>query len=390
MSRPVIRRDIEQIFSLGQFKDIRVETESKGDGVVVVYVVEEIPSIGDVTFVGNQQVENRDLREAIALKRGTTFKEHLVQDTVEKIKTLYQEKGYFFAEVDVRTKPARAGIVDVAIKIQEGEKVSIEKIRFSGNKQVDSDDLEDEMETKEKTIFFFLDESGIYKKDILKLDLLRLEAYYQDHGFVKVRVLDPKIDINRKENAIYITIPIQEGPQYKVGKIKVLGDDTYTEEELLGAMKLKPGEIYDISKLRKDVIMITDLYSARGYAYADVNPQTEIHDENRQVDLEVKVDRGRKVYIGEINIAGNVKTRDNVIRREFRLQEGQLFDSIALKRTKQRLTNLQYFEDVKIDTRRGKNPDQIDINTTVTERPTREEACKARLEVKLPAKPSKL
>jgi len=370
LSRAVIRRDIEQIFSLGQFKDIRVETRPEGEGVVVTYVVEEIPSIGDVTFTGNDQVETRDLRDAISLKRGSTFKEHLVQDTIEKIKAVYQEKGYFFAEVDVRTAPAREGIVNVSIRIKEGEKVSIEKIRFVGNKRIDSDDLKDVMETQEKTLISFLDESGIYKKDILKLDLLRLEAYYQDHGFVKVRVLDPKIDINRREKAIYITIPIQEGPQFKVGTIKIKGDDTYTEEELLSAMKLKPGDIYDISKLRKDVITITDLYSARGYAYADVNPATEIHDDTRRVDLEIRVDRGRKVYVGKINVAGNIKTRDNVIRREFRLQEGQLFDSSALKRTKQRLTNLQFFEDVKIDTRRGDQPDQIDINTTVTERPT--------------------
>ncbi|MCA9483819.1 MAG: outer membrane protein assembly factor BamA [Nitrospina sp.] len=370
LSQATVRRDIEQIFSLGQFKDIRVETQPKDGGVEVLYIVEEIPSIGDVQFSGNTQVENKDLRKAISLKRGATFKEHLVQDTVEKIKGVYQEKGYFFAEARVETSPAREGIVNVTVTIQEGEKVSIEEIRFSGNKSIESDDLEDQMETEEETWFSFLDESGIYKKDILKLDLLRLEAFYQDHGFVKVRVLDPKIDINRKDKAIYITIPIEEGPQYRVGSVKVQGDDTYTEEELLSVVQLKNNDIYDISKLRKDIITITDLYSARGYAYADVLPATQLNDEKKLVELEIKVNRGRKVYVGEIQIAGNTKTRDNVIRREFRIQEGQLFDSIALKRTKQRLNNLQFFEDVKIDTHRGKDPDLIDISTTVTERPT--------------------
>ncbi len=366
----VVRRDIEQIFSLGQFKDIRVETSPKGDGVEVIYILEEIPSIGDVQFAGNTQVESKDLRKAISLKRGATFKEHLVQDTIEKIKGVYEEKGYFFAEAKVDTSPSREGIVNVTVQIQEGEKVSIEQIRFSGNKSVEADDLEDVMETQEETWYSFLDESGIYKKDILKLDLLRLEAFYQDQGFVKVRVLDPKIDINRKDKAIYITIPIQEGPQYHVGTVKVNGDDTYTEEELLSVVQLKKDDIYDISKLRKDIITITDLYSARGYAYADVLPATQLDDEKRKVDLEIKVNRGRKVYVGEIQIAGNTKTRDNVIRREFRIQEGQLFDSIALKRTKQRLNNLQFFQDVKIDTHRGKESDLIDITTTVTERPT--------------------
>ncbi len=370
LKKATVRRDIEQIFSLGQFSDIRVETHPAGDGVEVVYVVEEIPSIGDVSFVGNTQVENKDLRKAISLKRGATFKEHLVQDTNEKVKGVYEEKGYFFAESRVTTTASREGIVNVTVHIKEGEKVSIEEIKFTGNKSIEVDDLEEVMETESETWFSFLDESGIYKKDILKLDLLRIEAYYQDQGFVKVRVLDPKIDINRKDKAIYITIPIQEGPQYRIGKIKVTEDDTYSEEELLSVVKLKPGDIYDISKLRKDIITITDLYSARGYAYADVLPATQLDDAKKLVDLEVQVNRGRKVYVGEVNIAGNTKTRDNVIRREFRIQEGQLFDSLALKRTKQRLNNLQFFEDVKIDTHRGKESDLIDINTTVTERPT--------------------
>ncbi|MFQ5481152.1 MAG: outer membrane protein assembly factor BamA [Nitrospinaceae bacterium] len=370
LSTGTVRRDIEQIYSLGQFKDIRVETTPVGDGVAVTFIVEEIPSIGDVQFEGNDQLENKTLRDAIALKRGGTFKDHLVKEAVEKIKGVYQEKGYFFAEVKIKTTPARKGIININIRIREGEKVTIDEIRFVGNKSIKAGDLKDQMETKEKTWFALIDESGIYKKDILKLDLLRLEAYYQDQGFVKVRVLDPKTDINRKKKSIYITIPVQEGAQYKVGQINVRGDDTYTENELREAMQLKPGQIYDISKLRQDVLGITDLYSARGFAYADIIPNTKINDDKRTVDLEIKVNRGRKVYVGNIDIGGNIKTRDNVIRREFRLQEGQLFDSQALKRTKQRLMNLQYFEDVKIDTNRGAETDLIDITTTVTERPT--------------------
>ncbi len=135
---PVVRRDIEQIYSLGQFKDIRVETEPFEDGVRVIYMVEEIPSIGEVRFSGNNQVENRDLREAIALKRGATFKEHLIQDTKEKIKAVYHEKGYFFVEMDIQTRAPRPGIVDVSVNIKEGEKVSIEEIRLKVNKNIES------------------------------------------------------------------------------------------------------------------------------------------------------------------------------------------------------------------------------------------------------------
>ncbi|MCH7994083.1 MAG: outer membrane protein assembly factor BamA, partial [Planctomycetes bacterium] len=216
----------------------------------------------------------------------------------------------------------------------------------------------------------FFDESGIYKKDVLKLDLLRLEAFYQDEGFVRVRVLDAKIDVNKREKIINITIPVQEGARYKINKITAKGDNTYTEEEILSVMRLKKGDFHDVSKFREDVLTVTELYSRKGYAYADVNPLTKVDDENSTVDLEMSINRGSKVYVGRINVIGNIMTRDNVIRREFRMREGELYNSAKLNRSKARISNLGFFEDVKIDTRRGSQPDLIDIDTVVTERPT--------------------
>ncbi len=370
LRRMQVRKDIEQIYSLGQFKDIRVETRSSPGGVDLIFRVEEIPSIGNITLTGNKEIDTDTIREAIGLKRGATFLDHLVKESQEDIKKLYQEKGYFFADVKIFTETTPNNLVDVTIRISEGEKVHVETIRFVGNKTFPDDDLRDQMETREQTWLHWLDDSGIYQKDILKLDLFRVEGFYQDHGFIRVRVLEPKTQVNEKENEIYITIPVEEGPRYKVGKVEIKGDGTVSNEEIFEIITTRSGDFYNMSGLREDALAISDLYSQKGYAYADVNPLTQIDDEKRRVNVAIEIDKGKKVYVGEITILGNVKSRDNIIRREFRLREGDLFDSQKLKRSKQRINNLQYFEDVKIDTRRGKKPELIDVVTTVTERPT--------------------
>lgn len=370
LSRVLVGRDIEQIYSLGQFSDIRVDTQPLADGVKVIYIVEEIPSIGDVKFRGNSNLKTEDLRDLIALKRGATFRDHLIQDSITKLTEHYKEKAYFLAKIDIKHKLSPNGLVDVIIQIQEGEKVKIEEIRFHGNKAFDGDELEDHMETKSETWLSWFDESGIYKKDVLRIDVLRLESFYHDNGFLKVHIEDPTIEINREDKEIYVDIRIEEGDQYRLGSVTVQGDETYTREELLKVVESKKGEIYNATKMREDALRVSELYSEKGHAYADALPQTTLDDENKTVDVEVTVNPGRKVYVGKVDIYGNTRTQDNVIRREFRLKEGELFNSKKLKRSKQRINNLGFFENVKIDTHRGDSPELVDLTTTVTERPT--------------------
>ena len=371
LSRPVIRRDIEQIYSLGQFTDIQVDTRPGQDGgVEVIFVVREIPSVGEVTFVGNDTLDTSDLRDVISIKRGVTFKEHLINDTIQKLTTHYREKAFFLAKVNVDTAINANGLIDVTINIIEGEKVKIDEIRFTGNKSFDEDDLKDVMETEEDWLFSFIDDAGIYKKDVLKVDVLRLEAFYQDHGYIRVRVHEPQIEVNAEDKEIYIDIKIEEGAQYKIGKITVQEIEGFPEKRLLADIKSQPGSVYNISLLREDLLNITEKFSEKGFAYADVNPKASINDETRIVDLNVQIDPGRKVYVGKINVIGNTRTRDNVIRREFRFKEGELFNSKKLKRSKQRINNLGFFENLKIDTHRGDTPELIDVDATVTERPT--------------------
>lgn len=370
LSRVQIRKDIEQIYSLNQFKNVQVETEPVGDGVDVTFIVEEIPSVGPVRIVGNEKIETKDILAKIGIKRGATLSDHLIQDGIEQVTKIYHDKGYFFVNVKIESFPTPDNLADVVIRIIEGEKVGIENIKFTGNKTFTAKEIASQMEVKEKGFLSWFDDSGIYKKDNLRLDLLRIEAFYHDHGFLRVRVLEPQIEINKKKQEMYITIGIEEGVQYKISKVDVKGDDTLTTEEIRAAIKTKEGEIYNESQIRQDVVTLTEKYSAKGFAYADVNPNTTINEKDKTVALSIAIDKAKKVYVGSIDIAGNLKTRDNVIRREFRLKEGDMFDSEKLKRSKQRINNLNFFEDVKIDTKRGKDPELIDIATTVTEKPT--------------------
>lgn len=370
LSKKQIREDIEQIYSLGQFKDIRVETRETLKGLEVKFFVEEIPSIGNVEIIGADKVDANDIREKIGLKRGATFSDHLVMESNEEILKLYREKGYFFAKVNIDIQSGQGNLVNITIRIKEGEKVKIEKIRFSGNKSFPDKELRGQMETQKRTWYSFLDDSGVYQKDILKLDMFRVEGFYHDHGFLRVKVLEPRIDINKKSREVHITISVEEGPQFRVKTLVLSRDDAVSLSEIQKRTQTKVGDIYNVSLLRQDILTITDLYSQKGYAYADARPISSLNDEDHTVDLSIEVDKGKKVYVGNIEILGNIKTLDNVIRREFRLKEGELFDGSKLKRSKQRVNNLNFFEDVKIDTQRGEDPDLINILTTVTERPT--------------------
>lgn len=371
LSRNLIRKDIEQIYSLGQFTDIRVDTHpGENGGIEVVYVVREIPSVGEVVFEGNDNLETSNLRDIISIKRGITFKEHLIKDTIQKLTAHYHDKAYFLAVVNVETELNEHGLMDVRIVIKEGEKVRINEISFVGNNSFSEGDLEEVMETEEDWLFAWLDEAGIYKKDSLRLDILRLEGFYKENGYIRVQVHEPKIEVDKEEKEINIEITIEEGLPYTLGKVTVQPVAEFSEEELRKNLKIKSGEVYNVSLLRQDILSIGERFSEKGYAYADVKPVTVIDDKKRTVDMDIQINPGRKVYVGKINVAGNTRTRDNVIRREFRLKEGEIFNSKKLKRSKQRLNNLGFFENVKLDTHRGDSPEQIDIDTTVTEKPT--------------------
>jgi outer membrane protein insertion porin family len=210
----------------------------------------------------------------------------------------------------------------------------------------------------------------VYQRETLRNDLRRIEAFYQTRGFLRVEVGEPDVRVDQKAKGIFITVTVKEQDQYRVGRLQVAGDDLFGAEELKSLMRLQEGEIFDRSQLANDVLKLSDRYTERGYAFADVVPLTNIDQERRLVNIDVQIDRGPQVRVGRVLIVGNEITRDKVIRREIRLSEGDLFDSSKLRRSRQRLGNLGFFEEVKLDTRRRPEEDLVDLEVRVKEQPT--------------------
>jgi outer membrane protein insertion porin family len=365
-----IREDILRIYRLGFFKDVQVDVEEFEGGLKVTFIVVEEPFVRDITIVGAQAIKHEEIEGKLALKANSVLNRNQVRDSLDKIKQLYQEKGYYFAEAEAVYTDVGPEEIDLTIRITEGEKILIKRITFVGNRAIEPWELKNVMETKEATLISFITGTGVYQRETLRNDLRRLEAFYQTRGFLRVEVSEPDVRVDPKAKGIFITITVKEQDQYRVGRLQVAGDDLFSAAELKNLMKLQEGEIFDRSQLANDVLKLSDRYTERGYAFADVVPLTNIDPEKRLVNIDVRIDRGPQVRVGRVLIVGNEITRDKVIRREIRLSEGDLFDSTKLRRSRQRLGNLGFFEEVKLDTRRRPEEDLVDLEVRVKEQPT--------------------
>src|SRR6185295_15949523 len=273
---------------------------------------------------------------------------------------LYVEKGFYMAEVTYELKRNSPSEVDVWFRVRENAKVEVRRVNFVGNHAIADGELREVILTHE----------GTYREDVFQRDLLLLQAHYWDRGYVQVKVGTPLIELSPDKQSMYITISIDEGPQYRLGKIDIRGDLLESKEFFLKKVSVKPGEIFNRSKLSDDLQKLTDLYKDRGYAYVNASPATPVDDKTRTVDVTFEIQKGELVYYDRINIRGNSKTRDKVIRREMRIVEGDAYSQSALDYSKRRITSLGFFEKVDVSTKRGSGDNQMDVNVEVAERPT--------------------
>ncbi|MDH5543502.1 MAG: outer membrane protein assembly factor BamA [Nitrospinota bacterium] len=364
------REDIRRLHDLTYFDDIALEVEEKADGLVLIYRLKEKPFVRSVELKGASEVPEKDMRLLIQMKKGTYFQKHLLKKDIAKIKEKYQKKGFYFTTVDAEIKEAGDDQVDITYNIEEKQKVKISEIRFRENKQLKEYLLKETIESKEVDFFSFFNDSGNFEKEILKTDVLRLESRYRDEGFINATIESPRIEIDRQKGTIYITMVVHEGEQYFFGKITAEGDNLYSAEEILKNISVKEGEPFNQTSFRQNLFKITEMYSNKGYAYANPIPSMKENEEEKVIDIHIKVDAGEKIYIGRIDIKGNDKTHENVIRREFRLHEGELFNGEKMQRTRQRLGNTGYFEAVEIEQKSGSQPNLMDLEVTVVEKPT--------------------
>ncbi|HEY9074462.1 MAG TPA: outer membrane protein assembly factor BamA [Desulfobaccales bacterium] len=366
-----LREDLKAVYKMGYFTDVKMDITDTPNGVVLTVLVKEKPAIRTIITKGNRKVKKKDIQDVMDIKPFSVASDATIQDNINKIKKMYREKGFYEVQITYELAKVTNTEVDLVLHINEGGKMAIKEISFTGNDHFKAKELRGVMETKEKSWLFvinWLSGTGKLAKDTLERDQEKLSAFYYNHGFIKAKIGDPKIDI--KGDYIYITVPIQEGPQYKVGKIDLTGDLLEDKEKLLGKIETPKKKIYSREVLQADLTTLSDLYADKGFANADVTPLIKENDQALTVDVTFDIHKGSKVYFERINIAGNIKTRDKVIRRELRVYEQELFSATNLKESIKNLRRLEYFEDVNFSTSPGSSPDHINLKITVKERPT--------------------
>lgn len=367
----VLSEDIKRLYALETFDDIRVTAEEVEEGMRLVIAVTEKPTVRRVTYSGGRAIPEEEIDERIQLEERLTFDRGLLSDTVTGLQNHYRESGYYFAHVRPEITPVDDNQVDVELVITEGRRIRIHKIQFTGNTYFTDNQLRKEVQLKEYTLPIVSDSASLYRPEVLRVDLQLLEQLYQNNGFVNVQLGEPVVEINREAGAIVVTVPIaREGEQYKVGTVILTGSEVLNSEELRDLVRVTSGEIYSRETVRRDILALTEAYADKGYAFADIVPTVSLDQQTRLVNLSFTTRPGPRVYIGRIDIIGNERTQDRVIRRELRLDEGELYSSSKLRRSRQRLNNLQYFEEVNIDTRAGAEDDMLDLEVQLRERAT--------------------
>jgi outer membrane protein insertion porin family len=375
LTQEMLREDMHTIWKMGFFEDIQVEVQEGGKGqgktgTVVTFVLKEKPSIAKIYVAGNEEVALTKINEVLDIKKDQILDLAKLKKNVEKIKDLYVEKGFYMAEVTYELRRGSASEVDVWFRVHENAKVAVRRVNFVGNHAVKDSELRDVIVTREGSLLSIVTSAGTYREDVFQRDLLLVQAFYWDRGYVQVKVGNPLVELSPDKQSMYITISVEEGPQYKLGKVDVTGDLLESKDFFLGRVSVKPGEVFNRSKLSDDLQKLTDWYKDKGYAYVNASPATPINEKTRTVDVVFEIQKGELVSFDRINIRGNSKTRDKVIRREMRIIEGDPYNQSLLDYSKRRVTALGYFEKVEISTKRGAGDDKMDVNVEVTERPT--------------------
>ncbi len=369
-SKDLIQDDIKKLYRIGYFDDIRVEIDTFEGGVKLIFVFIEKPTIVDLDFQGNKEFEAKDLKEKITLASGAIANLSLITDNVQKIISFYQSEGYWLVNVVPIMREISNEAIALTFQITEGPKVVIKDIIIEGNNALSAKKVKKAMQTKKRWFLSFITGSGIYIKEQVKDDVERIKQLYQNNGYIYAAVSDPKIKLDPDRKKLTLTISVAEGDQYTVGEMKVSGHTAFTDTAILETMDTAPGKIFNRGALRTDLDKIIDLHMEKGYAMADINPIVDVKAEEKIANITLSVNEGGIYTIGRINVSGNTKTRDKVIRREMRLDEGDIFNKKLMKRSYQRINNLNYFETVDVVPMPRADEQVIDMNVDVKEKMT--------------------
>ncbi|MGM0423303.1 MAG: outer membrane protein assembly factor BamA [Thermodesulfobacteriota bacterium] len=367
-----LSQEIKQLFDSGFFQDIQVRAEQTPEGQKVVFEVQERPLIQDIKIKGAEELKEKEILEAMQVESGDMLNPRLVKEDLSRIRELYRKEGYYKAEVDYSQEELEPGKADLIIELEENEKLYIRDINIQGAEKLSPGELKKQLAMKERGFFSWITGRGVLQEELLDRDAAALEAYYADQGFVDAQVGQPQVEYTQE--GIQINFQVQEGPRYKVGQVDFSGDIIVDEQTLYDLIQLEDiaqeDGFFDRSLLQEDRQSLEDFYANQGYAFARAGVNLQKDSEANTLDVTYRLQKEHKVHIRRLEISGNYKTRDNVIRREMLLAEGDQFQGKALTESKQRLQRLGYFENVDIESLPTQDPDLMDLKVQVEERPT--------------------
>ena len=364
-----IDQALKNLFATGLFADVNF----RRDGDALVVAVTENPIINKLAFEGNQRIKDDALTQEVQLRPRVVYTQARVQADVKRILDLYRRSGRFAATVEPKIIKLDQNRVNLVFEINEGEVTEVRRIDFVGNKVFSDSDLRDEIVTQEYAFYRFLSTTDTYDPDRLTLDKEALRKFYLSEGYADFRVVSAVAELSPDQEAFFITFTVEEGERYTLGTVDIkttLKD--LDPESLRGDITTEEGDWYNADLVDESVQKISDQVGSLGYAFVDVRPRVDRDAENKILNLTYDIQEGPKVYVERIDISGNVRTQDKVIRREFRIAEGDAFSTAKLRRTEQRLKNLGFFESVDIQAVPSDTPDKTVIKVKVAEKSTGE------------------
>jgi outer membrane protein insertion porin family len=373
LSSAVVAADVGRIFQMGLFEDVRVgikKLKGPGDKVVVRYQVLERPSIAKISIEGNEEQGKEAILKVVDLKVNDLYSPSQAHENVNKIRELYVEEGFFLATVQLRAEPVKGNQVHVVFEIHERAEVTVRQIEILDNSGLTDEDIKAVMRTKEGSILNALGQGAAFKREQLEQDTQIIQYLYLTKGYIQAKVFEPTTSLSRDMRFIRISIRVQEGPRFEVGKIAVKGDSVVETDKLLAKVQLKSGDIFNYAHVQQDSKMLSAAQKEHGYAYATVSNESIPHMKKRTVDWTYHVQKGHKIYFGRISMVGAATTRDKVIRRELLFTEGQMYSERKIGGSKTRVQRLGFFEKVEIKTRPTRNPRVVDVEIEVKERTT--------------------
>ncbi len=369
-SNEIVQEDIRALYKTGYIRNVRIFAQPQGDGVKVIVAVQTRGIVREIEIIGAERVKPKRLRKEMKVKLNQAVDEQQLEEARQKIIEIYQGHGFNDVSVEFRVDPIdeKRGTARVVFTVNEGVKGAISQIRFEGNAHISQRTLRKQMKTRGRTLIYFMDKTGRLDEVQLEQDLDKIREYYQNHGFIDVEIKEVRRDRTQKGPMI-ISIVISEGPQYHVRKLTVSGYQNTTEAKILALLKMKEGSVYSPKQLRDDAKAVADAYGSGGYVDLVITPEGTPAGP-ALIDVQYLIEEGSRSFVNRVNIEGNTRTKDKVIRREVLVAPGDVFNTVRVDTTKKRLENLGYFAKVETYPEETDIPGRKDLTILVQEKRT--------------------